>query len=248
MPAILELEQVAKRLGSEPAGYLFANVTAAIAEPTIINILGTSGQGKSTLLRILGLLSSADEGTIKLSGIPSDRWAPEKWRMTASYVSQHPVMLPGSVEDNLLTASRLHQTAFERDYARSLLARVGLEKLSWSKPADQLSGGEKQRLALVRTLLVRPKVLLLDEVTASLDINSQHAVEELLTEIHREQEVTLIWVTHQLEQARTVSKRIWFFAERQLLQDSPTETFFQSPSSEAARTFLQSTLFDGKEG
>lgn len=248
MPAILELEQVAKRLGGDQAGYLFANVTAAIAEPTIVHILGTSGQGKSTLLRILGLLTSADEGTIKLHGIPSDRWAPEKWRMTASYVSQHPVMLPGSVEDNLLAASRLHQTAFERDFARTLLDRVGLEELSWSKPAEQLSGGEKQRLALVRTLLLRPKILLLDEVTASLDIHSQHAVEDLLQDIHRDQEVTLIWVTHQLEQARTVSKRIWFFAERQLMEDAATEAFFHAPSSAAARSFLQSTLPDGKEG
>jgi putative ABC transport system ATP-binding protein len=248
LPAILELEQVAKKLDSEPDGYLFANVTAAIAEPTIINILGTSGQGKSTLLRILGMLVSADEGTIKLNGIPSDRWVPEKWRMTASYVSQHPVMLPGSVEDNLLAVSRLHQTVFERDYALSLLARVGLEEISWSKQAAHLSGGEKQRLALVRTLLLRPKILLLDEITASLDVHSQHAVEELLQDIHREQEVTLIWVTHQLEQARTVSKRIWFFAERRLLEDSSTEAFFHSPRSDAARAFLQSASLDGKEG
>ncbi|MCG3084719.1 ATP-binding cassette domain-containing protein, partial [Anoxybacillus sp. LAT27] len=76
-----------------------------------------SGQGKSTLLRILALLTRPDSGTVRLAGKPPEQWTPERWRMTMSYVSQHPVMLPGSVEDNLRTVSRLHQRSFPADRA-----------------------------------------------------------------------------------------------------------------------------------
>jgi putative ABC transport system ATP-binding protein len=248
MGALLELAHIAKRKSSESDSPLFAEVNTIVTDPTIIHILGVSGQGKSTLLRIIGLLTPPDAGTITLHGRPSKEWAPEKWRSLVSYVAQQPVMLPGSVEENLRTVSRLQQKPFEEKHARMLMERVGLGELAWNKPASLLSGGEKQRIALVRTLLLRPQILLLDEVTASLDIHSQHAVEELLTAVHREEGVTLIWVTHHLQQARQVSQRIWFMAERTLLEDAPTEQFFQSPQTAAARMFLQDAAVQNIRG
>lgn len=239
MPPILEIVNLEKKVGGPSASPLFSGISATIAEPTIVHVIGTSGQGKSTLLRILGLLAAPDKGEIILHGTPSTRCIPEQWRRTVSYVSQQPVMLPGSVEENLRTVSRLQQTVFDQTTAESYMNRVGLGELDWQKEASQLSGGEKQRLALVRTLLLRPAILLLDEITASLDVNSQHAVEELLREIHHTQETSMIWVTHQLEQARSIGKRIWFMAEQTLLEDRPTAMFFNDPQTEAARRFLQ---------
>ncbi len=76
-----------------------------------------------------------------------DKWQPERWRKQVCYVAQHPVMLAGTVADNLKTVSFLHKTAFDETLARYLMSRMGLGKLNWSKSATELSGGEKQRLA-----------------------------------------------------------------------------------------------------
>ncbi len=206
----------------------------------MIHILGKSGQGKSTLLRILGLLTRPDSGTISLHGIASSKWNPEQWRCKVSYVAQHAIMLPGSVEDNLRTVSRLHDKPFDQARAQALMDRLGLEDVAWSKPASQLSGGQKQRVALIRSLLLRPEVLLLDEVTASLDSVSKQAVESLLNELSRTEGSTLIWVTHDLEQAHSIGQRIWFLANHRLLEDCDTARFFEHPVSDEAKHFLQS--------
>ncbi|HZG13492.1 MAG TPA: ATP-binding cassette domain-containing protein [Candidatus Bathyarchaeia archaeon] len=234
----LELEGLGKRDFTNHDMYLFHDVDAIVQEASIIHIIGLSGQGKSTLLRILGRLSPFDEGRISLQGRSIGEWPAETWRATVSYVAQQAVMLPGSIEDNLRAVSQIHRKPFDQEYARQLMKHAALEKLDWSKDASLLSGGEKQRVALVRTLLLRPQVLLLDEVTASLDIHSQHAVEELLAQLHREEGTTLLWITHHLEQARRYGQRIWFMAENTLLEDTPAETFFQAPQTEMARQFL----------
>lgn len=235
----LELIDVGKRDFQKQDSYLFQHVHAGVKEPSIIHILGLSGQGKSTLLRMIGLLSPIDEGSILLQGRPARQWLAEEWRSTISYVAQQAVMLPGSIEENLRAVSRIKQKPFEQRFAQQLMNLVGLDHLDWEKEASSLSGGEKQRVALVRSLLLRPAVLLLDEVTASLDIHSQQAVEELLSSLHREEGTILLWITHHLEQAKQYGQRIWFMADRTLLEDSPAEIFFQSPQTLAARQFLQ---------
>ncbi|WP_204519870.1 ABC transporter ATP-binding protein [Brevibacillus fulvus] len=238
---LLQLKQLAKKRPGSTDSYLFRNLSAAVAEPQIIHLLGFSGQGKSTLLRIIARLSGADAGELYLFDQPMAAYSPEEWRSTVCYVAQQPIMLPGSVEDNLRIASHLQQIPFDRDYARQLMERMELH-LDWSKAAAQLSGGEKQRLALIRALLLRPRILLLDEVTSALDIHSQHAVEQVLLELQRSEGTAQIWVTHQLEQARRISQRIWFLAEEQLLEDSSPQAFFHSPRTEEARRFLQTSL------
>ncbi|CAJ1001215.1 putative ABC transport system ATP-binding protein [Brevibacillus aydinogluensis] len=245
MAPLLELEQLGKRSSSGPDGWLFADLSAVVEEPAIIHILGKSGQGKSTLLRILALLTRPDSGSVRLAGKPPEQWTPERWRMTMSYVAQQPVMLPGSVEDNLQTISRLHQRSFPADQARAWMEQLGLGGLDWSKPADQLSGGEKQRVALVRSLLLRPTVLLLDEVTASLDALSKQATEQLLADLHRREGTTLIWVTHDWEQARSIGQRVWFMADGRLLEDASSDLFFDAPASEEARRFLAAAIQEG---
>ncbi|TDF99830.1 ABC transporter ATP-binding protein [Paenibacillus piri] len=218
---------------------LFEGVTAAVTEPAVIAVLGVSGQGKSTLLRIIGLLDVPDEGTIRYRGKLAGDGPPHAWRMKVSYVAQHSVMLPGSVEDNLRKVSFLHRQPFDRKLAAELMDKTGLGGMDWSKRAADLSGGEKQRVALVRSLLLKPEVLLLDEITASLDLRSRQAVQELLTEWHRKEAGTLIWVTHDLEQARQTSSRVWFMAQHTLLEQSDSVSFFTRPGTAEAARFLQ---------
>lgn len=239
MPHLLQIDRLKKVVERGECPYLFAGVSGAVDERETIALLGASGQGKSTLLRILALLDDPDDGTLLLHNKASGQWPPREWRMKVCYVSQQAFMLPGSVEDNLRTVSQLHRTAFDRPLAERLMERLGLAHLEWTKSAADLSGGEKQRLSLIRSMLLRPELFLLDEITASLDVHSKHAVEEELSAWSRDEGAAMIWVTHDLEQARKVSGRVWFMGEGTLLEDSDTERFFERPSTAAARQYLE---------
>ncbi|WP_259391336.1 ATP-binding cassette domain-containing protein [Paenibacillus sp. 1011MAR3C5] len=220
MSALFEIRGLSKRIPStyESSGerVLLNHIDAIIREPESIAIMGALGQGKSTMLRILACLDSADEGDMSIRGASCSSMEPAKWRRQVCYVAQHAVMLPGSVEDNLRTVSRLHGTAYEQSLAERLMERSGLAHLPMNGPAEELSGGEKQRLALIRALLLRPTVLLLDEVTASLDSISCRLVEDILIDWHSEEGLTLIWVTHQAEQASRVASRTWTLEDGRL--------------------------------
>ncbi|WP_246021104.1 ABC transporter ATP-binding protein [Paenibacillus lentus] len=239
MPKLLELEQLKKSHSDSPEALLFNNVSATLSRHDRVALLGTSGQGKSTLLRILSLLDIADEGDIRLEGVSSKQFEPIEWRKNVCYVAQQAVMLPGSVEDNLRTVHQLHQTPYDDQLVNKLLAQVGLDAIDLSKNAADLSGGEKQRVALIRSLLLRPKILLLDEITASLDQSNAKRVEDMLQEWHRQEGTSMIWVTHQLEQAGRISDYVWFMGNNTLLEKTSTDQFFEQPESELARRFLQ---------
>jgi putative ABC transport system ATP-binding protein len=243
LPDVLEFRDLKKRIGDakQPGEQrlLFERVSAAVGPSDRIALLGVSGQGKSTLLRILARLDVPDEGEILLDGTPSDRVDPRLWRMDVCYVAQHSVMLPGTIEENLRTVSRLHDIPFDRKLAERLIGELGLDGVDLRKQAAELSGGEKQRFALIRALLLRSKVLLLDEITASLDRGSKERVEKTLLKWNAQEGTTQIWITHDLEQARLVSRRTWFMARNTLLEDTPTETFFRAPEAAEARDFLR---------
>ncbi|MGO4495383.1 ATP-binding cassette domain-containing protein [Paenibacillus sp. 2RAB27] len=241
IPIMFELNKLAKlsyNQDNPKSPYLFSGITVKIQQAERIALIGSSGQGKSTLLRILALLSSPDEGMMLLEGASYQEVGARNWRKRICYVAQQAVMLPGSVEDNLRTASRLHGKSYERKLADELLETSGLSELDLQKNARELSGGEMQRIALIRSMLLRPSVLLLDEVTSSLDAMNTRAVEQLLQKWHEKEGTTLIGVTHELEQAVRTSERVWFMSSNTILEDAPTALFFSEPSTEAARKFI----------
>lgn len=211
--------------------YLFSNLTTTIESSERIALLGKSGQGKSTLLRMLALLDNADSGEIRFNGIRENEMEARIWRTKVTYVAQQAIMLPGTIEDNLKTVSKIHNETFDDKLAVKLMKEVGLETLDWAKKAADLSGGEKQRVALVRSLLLAPSILLLDEVTASLDQQSKAYVENLLVKWTEVEKTAFIWVTHDLEQAKKISDRIWFMENGTLAIDCKTETFFENKHS-----------------
>ncbi|MCQ6558929.1 ABC transporter ATP-binding protein [Paenibacillus mendelii] len=188
MTVLLHMEQVTKHRQDDTSKILFEQVTAQVAAGQQVALLGVSGQGKSTLLRILARLERWDGGDIALHSKPSAAWKPREWRRKVCYVAQQAVMLPGTVEQNLRTASELHGLTFDEALARRCMGAVGLGEVDWRKPAADLSGGEKQRAALVRAMLLSPDILLLDEVTASLDPGSKRLVERWLTEWAKQEE------------------------------------------------------------
>ncbi|GAA3407792.1 ATP-binding cassette domain-containing protein [Paenibacillus hodogayensis] len=242
MTARFEIQGLARKLRNQEKGgspYLFAEVSAVIGQPERISVIGASGQGKSTLLRTLALLESPDQGDMIYEGVSYRKYDPRMWRKQICYVAQQAVMLPGSVEDNLRTASRLHGGSYDERLASRLLEEAMLAELDRNKPAGDLSGGEKQRIALIRSMLLRPSVLLLDEVTSALDRNSARAVEQLLLRWQAEEGGTMIWITHDLEQAERTSHRTWFMSGSTLLEDRQTAEFFRQPATEAGRQFIR---------
>lgn len=224
--------------GSQDSKYLFSQLTAQLSEPDRIAIIGASGQGKSTLLRMLALLEPPDEGDLLLGGVSFREMNPRQWRMAVTYVSQQAVMLPGSVEDNLRLVSRLHGTPYDSTLAAQLIEQLGLNYLDLNKEAADCSGGEKQRISLIRSLLLRPRILLLDEITASLDMNSSQKVEALLLKWHQEEGTSFLWVTHDLEQARRISCRTWIMSQGSL-QDHQSDFLFTQPVADLARKYIR---------
>ncbi|WP_231571492.1 ABC transporter ATP-binding protein [Gordoniibacillus kamchatkensis] len=212
MQPILKTEQLAKLHPTGERPFLFSEVDIEVFPQNSIALVGASGQGKSTLLRMLARLEQADGGAMLLHGVPSGQWAPTEWRKRISYVPQAPVVLPTTVEDNLATVSKLHRTEFDRELARRCMEAVGLGHIGWSKNAAELSGGERQRLQLVRSLLLRAEIYLLDEVTSSLDTESKDMVERLLLHWCDSEGTAFIWITHDPEQASKIGKRTWQLA------------------------------------
>ncbi|WP_086074473.1 ABC transporter ATP-binding protein [Paenibacillus camerounensis] len=242
MNSSFEIHHLAKThwdAGDRPSKYLFSNLNAALLGPERIAVIGASGQGKSTLLRMLALLDAPDEGDLILDGVSFRAMSSRQWRTAVTYVAQQAVMLPGSVEDNLRLTSKLHGTPYNSGLAAKLIEELGLHYLDLSKNAGDCSGGEKQRISLIRSLLLRPQILLLDEITASLDMNSSQLVEALLLKRHREEGTSFLWVTHDLEQARRISSRTWVMSQGSL-QDQQSDVLFKEPVAELARKYIRS--------
>lgn len=246
---MLDIQGLAKKLPSHGNGsadasrnasapFLFSRISATVKRSERIALIGKSGQGKSTLLRTLARFHTPDEGDMAWERTSFRHVDPRHWRKLICYLAQHPVMLPGSVEDNLRTVSRLHGSAYDEALAQRLLQAAGLDELNPRASAGDLSGGEKQRVALIRSLLLRPSVLLLDEVTASLDAISTRAVERLLQQWHEQEGTTLIWVTHAVEQAKRACDRVWFMSGGTLGEDAAAADFFRQPGTEEARRFI----------
>jgi len=212
MPLELSLHQVSHRFSDE-GKELFHQFTASIREGARIAVTGASGQGKSSLLKILARLELPASGSLSWNKQEASAVPVTSWRKSIHYVAQYPTMFPGTIEDNLKLPSQLHELSFNKDVAEHLLASVGLEQLDWKADASHLSGGQQQRLALVRSLLLEPQVLLLDEITASLDKAHALRVEELLSSWIDEHDRAFVWITHQPDQISRIANEQWSFKD-----------------------------------
>lgn len=190
--------------------------------PTVI--LGPNGAGKSLLLRLLHGLVAPTSGTVDAGGLRQ------------AMVFQRPVLLRRSVAGNLAYALRAGGVPRPRRPAR-LAALLAEARLEGRQPARTLSGGEAQRLALLRALATDPDVLFADEPTASLDPGSVAAFEAVLRRA-AERGVKVVLVTHDLGQARRLAADVVFLHRGRLTEHAPAGGFFRAPGCEAARVFL----------
>lgn len=176
------------------------DINLSIEEGEFVTITGPSGSGKSTLLKIMASMISQTAGSIDYQGKPLEEYDPIAYRKEVSYCFQTAVLFGKTVQENLSFPYEIRQEAFNSEKAEAYLMKVGLNKTYLTKNINDLSGGEKQRIALVRNLLITPKVLLLDEVTSALDAENQLIVRHLIREMNQTEGITVLWVTHNTDE------------------------------------------------
>jgi putative ABC transport system ATP-binding protein len=186
---------------------LVTDVNFELNRGEVLGVVGPSGSGKSTLLRLLNRLDEPTSGTVLLNGTDTRTLAPRELRRRIGMVMQRAYLFPGTVGENVAFGPKQCGRMISADEVEGLLVRVGLAGYG-SRDALTLSGGEAQRVAITRALANEPEVLLLDEPTSALDEAARHGVEALLESLIRERHLTCVWVTHSVEQARTMADRV----------------------------------------
>ncbi len=191
--AILQLTGVGYRIGEQQ---VLNDINFSIAPGEFKLITGPSGCGKSTLLKIIASLLSPCEGTIQFKGQDYTTLSPEQYRQQVSYCAQTPALFGETVYDNLIFPWQIRNKRTEPDTFLGFLTRFGLPEETLSKSINDLSGGEKQRISLIRNLQFLPDVLLLDEITSALDEENKHNVNDIIHRYVREKNIAVLWVTH----------------------------------------------------
>ncbi|WP_025119290.1 MULTISPECIES: iron ABC transporter ATP-binding protein FetA [unclassified Serratia (in: enterobacteria)] len=187
-------------------------------------ITGPSGCGKSTLLKIVSSLLSPIRGSITFNGKNIDDIAPEEYRKQVSYCSQTPVLFGNTVYDNLALPYQIRQLKPDEKKMHEGLAQLALPDSMLKKGIDELSGGEKQRISLIRNLQFMPKVLLLDEITSALDEDNKRNVNELIQRLVADQGLAVLWVTHDKDEIEHADEVITLPVSRVNSQESPHES------------------------
>ena len=219
-----------------------------IGEGEFFSMLGPSGSGKTTVLRLIAGFELPTSGTVELQGVDVTHRAP--FDRDVNTVFQDSALFPHmTVLENVAYGLRVRGVgrAERAERAEAALASVALAGFGGRKPS-QLSGGQRQRVALARATVVQPKVLLLDEPLGALDLKLREQMQVELKQIQREDGITFVFVTHDQEEALTLSDRIAVFNHGHIEQlGTPTE-IYESPSSPFVASFVgTSNIFDPSE-
>ncbi len=231
----IDITGVTKKFGDFVA---LDNVNVSIPTGQLTALLGPSGGGKSTLLRIIAGLDSADEGSISIEGVDATRLPPQK--RNVGFVFQHyAVFKHMSVAKNVAFGLEIRKRpkAEVEKRVEELLRLVHLSQFSHRMP-NQLSGGQRQRMALARALAVEPTVLLLDEPFGALDAKVRKELRDWLRRLHDEVHVTTVFVTHDQEEALEVADEIVVINEGRVEQIGSPEQLYDEPANDFVMRFL----------
>ncbi len=240
----LEAEGVVKRFGAFQA--LDGATFSTGGESRVVALLGPSGGGKSTLLRVLGCLLPVDGGVVRVDGVvlPVAEAEARGERRKNGFVFQGYNLFPHltALENVALPLREVHgfEAGAAEERAMELLDRLGLKAHAGKRPA-QLSGGQQQRAAIARALAPRPRLLLMDEPTSALDPVMTGEVLEVIRELAEEGQ-QIVLATHEVSFARRVADWVVFLAAGKVVESAGAEAFFERPESEEARGYLGSLM------
>jgi polar amino acid transport system ATP-binding protein len=239
----LEFHRLTKRYGHHT---VIDGITADLKFPHVLALLGPSGGGKSTLLRLIGGLESPDSGSLSVDGtsVPEAAKALRLYRCQIGTVFQSWNLFPhlDALANVMLPLTAVHGLTPEEARTRSeeLLERLQLKGHAYKRPAE-LSGGQRQRVAIARAVAIRPKLLLFDEPTSALDPEMTAEVLEVIADL-KSRGRTFILVTHAMNFARTVADQVAFVAGGKIIEHSGAQDFFARPQTETAKRFLAKVL------
>ncbi len=242
--AMIEFNQVNKYYGDFHA---LKDINLKVNQGEVVVVIGPSGSGKSTLIRTINGLEGFSSGQLIVNGLDlSNKKADlNALRRDVGMVFQHFNLYDNkTVLENVMLAPRLVLKRKENEnkkIAMKYLDLVGLTSKIDSN-SRQLSGGQKQRVAIARSLAMRPKVLLFDEPTSALDPEMIDDVLNVIKKIVQTTEMTMVVVTHEMGFAREVADRVVFVDDGRIVEDDPTEEFYNHPTEERARQFLSKII------
>lgn len=240
---MVEIKNLSKSFGKNR---VLKNINLTIGQGDVVVILGPSGTGKTTLLRSINFLDSADEGQITINGYTLDCKHHSKknlliFRRKTAMVFQHYNLFNnktvlGNVMEGLVIAKKIPKKEAEK---RSLfeLEKVGLKDKIHAYPS-QLSGGQQQRVGIARALALDPDVILFDEPTSALDPEKVGEVLEAIRKV-AEDGITMIIVTHEMSFAREVASHVVFMDEGQIVEEGEPKVIFTNPKKERTKQFLK---------
>jgi polar amino acid transport system ATP-binding protein len=237
---VLEISKLRKSFDSE---VVLEDISITVPEHTATVFIGASGSGKSTLLRCINLLEPIDDGVIKLDGndITDVEINPDEVRRKIGMVFQAFNLFPHmSVLENIILAPmRVKGITREQaiDQAEGLLKRFGLIDKANQYP-DRLSGGQQQRVAIIRSLALNPRVLLLDEITSSLDPVLVNEVLKTVRDLKAEG-MTMVLATHEMGFAKQVADEVCFLKDGRILEWGPPDQILNKPQERQTQEFLK---------
>ncbi len=218
---------------------ILKNVSCKIPYNSIYAIMGPSGSGKTTLLRLFNRLDVPYSGDIYFEERSIEEYNVKELRKQVGMVFQIPPLFEGTVEDNLMFAIELSG----RDVScEELIKMVGLQGDILKKDTGKLSVGQSQRVAIARSLAMDLKVLLMDEPTSSLDYTATLGIEELIKKINKEKNITIVIVSHNIDQVKRIATDVLFMVEGEKVLEGKVNEVLDSKDNEKMNLFLEGRL------
>lgn len=235
----LEVRNITKRFDDKT---ILNDINFDVKEGEFLSILGPSGCGKTTLLRILMGLETQDEGSIRIEGKDISKLAPSDRGM--GIVFQNYALFPNmTVLENVEYALKINKKtrATSQEIAEKTLNMIGMLDQKDKKP-HQLSGGQQQRVAIARTLATNPSIILLDEPISALDVDNREIMKKELKQIQKQFSATMIYITHEQEEAFFLSDRIMVMRDGEIEQLDTSINIYNNPANDYVRSFVNDHL------
>jgi putative ABC transport system ATP-binding protein len=211
---VLRTKHLSRRVGNAA---IVNDISLDVQRAELLGIVGASGSGKSSFLRLLNRLDEPTSGAVFLEGQDYRQFSPRELRRRVGMVTQRPFLFPGNVASNLRFGPLQRGETLSDSAVSELLERVGLPGFA-TRDVTNLSGGEQQRVSLARAMANRPEVLLLDEPTSALDEHAKLGIEELICNLVHQTSLTCVLVTHDRDQARRTCDRVALLEAGRLIQ------------------------------